>query len=126
MVTKSSEPAIKFRENSLESKTGYFQINWDGELKENCLFELSQSKELKKIIYRGKENASFISGKRDGNYQYKIATICPEGTSISPEALSVTVKHYDAQLASTLFAVGLLSFVVLAAVIFYQDSKTKT
>lgn len=115
-----------FTEKSINSKAGYFQISWRGDLKQNCQFELQRSFPKVETIYRGKAKSSFISGKKNGKYRYQLQTICPNGKSKTSEELLVTVKHYNSQIANSFFAVGLLSFVILAAVIFYQDAKTKT
>jgi hypothetical protein len=102
----------KIKANPEESDTGYYKLIWES--KENGIFELEETSSNKtKIIYKGKDKSTVISGKNDGDYNYRIRL--NDGTW--SESITVTVKHHNPFKAILFLCFGFFVFIITATMI---------
>lgn len=98
------------------SQDGHVKITWDlgGE---DTAVELQQAESKRfegaRLVYRGTDRATFISGLENGTYYYRIRRI--GGTWSS--AATLKVKHHSLQLAFTLFSLGAVVFALTVFVV---------
>lgn len=112
----------------LESRTGYFTLNWRDKhekegLQEDCFYKVIDSEGF--IFYQGKSSSSFISGKGDGNYNFSVTLECLNSSIIKVDEFSVNVNHYSRNTAFSFFGLGLLSFMILCLVILKESLKNR-
>lgn len=93
---------------------GFFSLNWSGAKR----FELEQATgpthEDARIIYRGSDTSTTISGLSDGEYRFRIRA---EGDAEWGDVAVVRVEHHSLARAFLFFALGATVFVVLIAAI---------
>ncbi|MFO8153907.1 MAG: hypothetical protein R6U34_11730 [Thioalkalivibrio sp.] len=89
---------------------GFFKLNWDGAER----FELEQASgpeyEDARIIYRGSDTRTTISGLPNGEYRFRIRE---EGAEEWADQAVVVVEHHPLGRAFLFFALGAALFVVL-------------
>ena len=94
---------------------GYFQLHWRGN---SGPVELQQAGDKAfthpHTLYRGRDDASVISGLPNGEYYYRIRELNGHGWT---QPIHVTVTHHPVTRAFAFFALGALMFVALLAVI---------
>ncbi len=91
------------------SEDGHIRIAWSTEEK-GVSVELQQAENENftdaATVYRGADNATFISGLENGTYYYRIRRV--DGAWSAPVAL--LVNHHSLQLAFILFSLGAVVF----------------
>lgn len=126
-------PAFDYEGPHLDNPTittdGKVRVVWIHELEaesdQTILFELHQSQtetfEDHKLIYKGQDMASFISGLPDGSYYFRVRAINPTTDNISDwsESLVVNVQHYSLSFAFTLMLIGGIVFILTVFVVVY-------
>ncbi len=102
----AAAPVLK--SDTTEANAGFYRLHWrsgvtkaDYELQESTDSAFSDAR----VIYRGPDLATVISGKRDGVYHYRIRRVDNTGGGWS-ESVAVTVKHHTLTRAFTIFAIG--------------------
>lgn len=89
---------------------GFFSLNWEGAER----FELEQASgpdhEDARIIYRGSDTSTTVSGLPDGEYRFRIRE---EGAEEWADETTVVVEHHPLSRAFLFFALGAALFVVL-------------
>lgn len=113
---------VEFVGESLQvAPSGYIQLDWSGEAE---FFWLEQAEdslfEETKVIYRGPDKASFVSGLLDGQYYYRVKANEGEWSNV----LQVQVQHQSLNLALTLSGLGLLVFALTSVVIIKGSRST--
>ncbi|MCC5815275.1 MAG: hypothetical protein JJT78_10995 [Leptospira sp.] len=115
---------MEFTNGIIESKTGYFILEWESDQKENSLFQ--ESEEAWIPIYSGELRQLSLSGLSDGTYNY---AICPIDTAQpSKEICSYTqalVEHYSPVQSVISLGIGLSLFCCIVVALFYFQSKSK-
>ncbi|MGD8741975.1 MAG: hypothetical protein PVH46_01000 [Granulosicoccaceae bacterium] len=112
-LTGSAHAAAITLESSTSMATaGYFQLRWQAQqaISEYVLQE-STNKDFTtaKIIYRGSDTATVISGKPDNIYFYRVSDrYNPANTS---NTLKITVAHHPLRDAFAFFTVGAVVFI---------------
>ncbi|MDH5179873.1 MAG: fibronectin type III domain-containing protein [Gammaproteobacteria bacterium] len=113
---------------------GYYRLSWQpglaGALNKNIRFELQEASHRQfhqfKIIYRGPDHASVISGKADGNYFYRVrstyADAAPGGWS---QPILVEVKHHAMHRAWWFFSAGAVVFLFILLFILTASRKIR-
>jgi hypothetical protein len=85
------------------NRDGSYRVAWKGA--GGAGVELVETGPLgKQVIYRGPEDASTITGRPEGDYQYRVAVV---GQLESSAECTVKVRPYSLSLALGFFAVGL-------------------
>lgn len=106
------------------STDGVYQLSWSDP--GDVLLEESSSPSFAdpRVVYRGGDQATTLTGRPDGVYYYRLRT--PDGAhALEAEVagpaepwLSVTVDHHDLSRALAFFGVGLVVFVATAGLVF--------
>ena len=108
-------PILSLAKENL-SEDGHIKIEWDMPVA-HAEVELQQA-ETKDfsdatIVYRGPDNATFISGLEDGTYYYRIRKVDGSWSDF----ISVNVKHHSLSLAISLFVAGSIVFLLTVWVV---------
>ena len=98
-----------FSENEITNDTGYVTLHWsiEGE-KEVTVYKVSSSRT--KPIYRGNGDRVFISGLKNGTYDFQLKNA--EASEIY-DKLKLRVKHQSLAGSIVLFLAGLVTFIFL-------------
>lgn len=112
----SDEPAPVLRlATGSVSANGHVKIEWDHS--EGGLIEVQQSEsetfETARIIYRGADKATFVSGLENGTYYYRVRE--HDGAWSAPATL--TVRHHSLRLAIILFMLGAIVFALTVFIV---------
>lgn len=102
--------AIQLSSDSQLATAGYFQLLWSGQNKD---FQLQESFtpdfQSYKVIYEGQDLARVVSGKSNGDYFYRVASI--ENSSSVSNVLKVSVQHHSLANAVMFFVAGAIVFI---------------
>lgn len=106
------------------SRDGHLKLQWQGsDIPAGSLFEVQQAETETftdaKIIYRGPDLATFVSGLKNGNYYFRVR-LQDEGWS---NVLKLTVDHHSLSLTFVLLGLGALVFLLTAGVVIYGARK---
>jgi hypothetical protein len=101
--------------NFTTARQGHIRLDWKGV--KNAKYELQRA--LKSdftdpvMLYRGPDQASFISGMDDGVYYFRVR----ETEGVWSEVLTVQVAHQSLRLAFILFGIGGIVFLFTVIVV---------
>lgn len=111
--------------------SGYFLISWEApqewseKFRNLEFFELQSSSEADfsqaQISYRGRDQATFLSGLPNGDYYFRVRakyseTLLP---SVWSEVWAVRVQHHSLKTAILLFSLGAGMFLLLLGVLLH-------
>ena len=138
-VRKNDKPVIvDDKKVDVVSVTGYFTLKW--KLTNNVnnkiensdfLYRLEQSLTPQfteiKTIYYGSDSASFLSGKSENNYYYRVRAESKATKAVGDWSAPyvVLVKYQSMLLAWTLFTIGALIFIAVVLVIVVGNRKSE-
>jgi len=118
--------AITLTTSSETATAGYFQLSWQGEQTgDQFVLEESTSADFStaKILYRGADLATVISGKADNVYYYQVRSQAnPANTS---NTVKVTVAHHPLRNAFGFFSLGAIVFIATLLLIFFGNRQGK-
>ena len=108
---------------------GYYQLSWqpglDGASHKALRFELQQSPTADfqgvKIIYRGPDRASVVSGQPDGDYYYRIRAMSDQTITPWSHPIIVKVQHHPLGRALGFFATGAAVFFITLFFIVFRS-----
>lgn len=111
----SQAQAVEIRPNTDVATAGYYQLLWSSE--EPIVVEEARSRDFAdpQVIYRGADNATVLSGKRDGDWYYRARTAEPGSEFGAP--VRVTVRHHPLGRAFGFFALGAVVFLATLSLI---------
>lgn len=116
--------AITLHSSTDVATAGYFQLRWQaGQAEGPFVLEESSSADFSRsrVLYRGPDLASVISGKPDNDYFYRISTQAnPTNTS---NTVKVTVAHHPLSNALFFFSIGAIVFLATLVVIFRGNQQ---
>ena len=102
---------------------GNYQLSWNSS-QSNASFELQESTKTNfadaKTLYQGQDTASFISGRRNGSYFYRVRTSEDQTWS---DSVLVTVKHHSLTKAFGFFFIGLFVFTCTLLFIIFGNKR---
>jgi hypothetical protein len=105
-----------FESSVVQASDGYIRLSWISD-SQNDEYELQKSTNPEFVdpisIYKGPDQASFISGLKTGDYYFRVRGKSEEWSPV----LKVTVTHPSLKLALTLSAIGLSVFLITVLVI---------
>jgi hypothetical protein len=113
---------IQLSSSTSVATAGNFTITWeaqgiagDFQLEQSLNADFSDAR----IIYRGPDTASVISGLHNGKYHYRVAAVDGDSNEVSSRSkpLTVTVAHHSLTRAVTFFIVGFFVFIATLVVI---------
>jgi hypothetical protein len=107
------------------TNSGSMKISWEVPDSivsiENCKFELQQSQNTDfvgaTVRYIGPDLATYISGLKNGTYNYRVRSILDGKAGPWSEAIVVTVEHHSLKLAFMLFGLGAIVFIATVFVV---------
>lgn len=107
--------AVEVRPDTDVATAGYFQLLWTSE--DPVIVEEARNPEFTdpRVIYRGADNATVLSGKPDGDWYYRARTNEP-GSEFG-EPVLVTVRHHPLGRALSFFALGAIVFLATLSLI---------
>ncbi len=99
--------APRLTASTSQSSDGVYQLSW--EFGGPAVLEESSSADFgdARVVYRGQDQATTLTGRSDGTYTYRLRT--GDG-SIPSEPVQVDVEHHPLGRALAFFAVGLFVF----------------
>ena len=110
-----SAPVFTLEKETL-SEDGHIKIEWNMD-QAGADVELQQAEDKlfdnPHVIYRGPDNATFVSGLEDGTYYFRVRKL--EGPW--SEVITVNVKHHSLQVAFILFGLGAIVFAMTVFVV---------
>lgn len=119
----ATQEAPALESTSTEAKAGYYQLKWSLEGASDIdRFTLQEARggdfASAEVFYEGADRATVISGRRDGNYHYRVRAVFQDG-SHSPWStpLEVKVHHHSTAQAFGLFFLGGIVFFATAGMI---------
>lgn len=119
--------APQLQTDSELATAGYYQLNWQGDIKSDYLLEESTDPSFTQstILYEGPDTATLISGRADGTYYYRIRFIQDDTESGWSNVTRVEVSHHPLSRAFMFFTLGAIVFIATLAVV-VLGSKTHT
>jgi len=121
----SASPAPVLSSDSEISTTGFFHLKWLTDAQQIQLQEASDNAFTNPAdIYLGSDEASLISGKKDGQWYYRARNILNTQPGPWSNTVKVTVKHHDLIRALMFFTLGLAIFISLTLLIILGSRKT--
>ena len=126
---------LSLSSNTSTATAGYFQLNWSWpQAGANVIYELLEKSSTSsakpvatRLIYRGPQTASAISGKPNGVYEYQVRAIDSDTNHmLMSNEVRVTVKHHTLTQAWLLFTLGLIIFLAILGVILYSARAYKS
>ena len=128
-VTTLWANSITLSSDTQQSSAGYFQLQWawpDAPQDVQYTLQERQRDAQFKTIYQGGDQASVISGKPNGRYEYKVlASTHALADSMPSNTIQVEVKHHSLRNALILFALGLFIFLSILFVILRNLRTTR-
>lgn len=98
---------------------GFFRLAWEGP--GQARFEVQEASDEAfddpRTLYTGRDTASVISGRADGEFFYRVRALGDDGHGPWSEPVRVAVAHHSLARAMQFFFMGALVFAVLVAVI---------
>lgn len=113
VLCASAAQNISLSSDQDKATAGYFQLQWQGSDDTDTIYiveETPTGAATPRVIYKGKDTATVISGKSDGQYLYQIHT--SDGKHISNQ-LTVTVAHHSLTTAFNFFTIGAIVFIFI-------------
>ena len=92
------------------SKAGYFQLHWTNNKTGNFILEEASTPDFSNAItlYQGPDTATLISGRKNGNYFYRVRGT--SGDDSWSKAVEVKVAHHPLSRALLFFSLGAIVF----------------
>lgn len=127
--TKGMSQNVEFTNSPISnSREGHTKLEWlvDDD-SADLFFIVEQSTDSSfnnsKIIYSGRDRATYISGLKNGTYFFRIKI---EGNDSWADPVRLIVEHHDLKTAYILSVIGLTVFLATAVVLITGVNKTKT
>ena len=121
--------SITLSSDTQQSSAGYFQLQWawpDAPQDVQYTLRERQRDTEFKTIYTGTDQASVISGKHDGNYEYTVlASANSLADTVQSNTVDVEVKHHSLRDALIIFALGLFIFLSILIVILHNARASR-
>jgi hypothetical protein len=117
--------AVSLESDSDIATAGYFQLHWEvSETPTRLVESLDPAFKTSVVLYEGPDTARLISGKRNGQYFYRLERAGAERTAgsqadVVSNTLQVTVKHHSLARAFTFFAIGAAVFAATLALVLF-------
>ncbi len=119
-------PATAFEIRNADARAGFASLSWqdsaDGvvELQWRADADTTGGGDWK-VLYRGTDNGSTITGLDEGTYQFRL--VKSDGTVTAP--LNFTVQHHSLALAFQFFGAGAVLFVILIGLLVWRGRESE-
>lgn len=131
-ATVANDSSTQLRSDTEISTAGYYQLSWvHGDAASNGLtFRLVEivtdsNGEQRRVIYHGRDTSRIVSGKPDGEYQYRVLVFAGNQSLDQSNPVVVTVRHHSLDKAFGFFIVGVLVFIAIVIAIFTGTRRAK-
>jgi hypothetical protein len=102
---------------SLESREGYFQLQWDAEQPVRLVEARSADFTATTAVYTGSDTGHVASGKPDGTWYYRLESA--DGAQVLSNTATITVRHHSLQRALSVFTIGAVVFLATLGLIVF-------
>lgn len=115
LAQSSQQPPI-LESDSEVATAGFYRLRWQMPDDEGTpRFEVQEASspdfEAAVTAYEGRDRATVMSGREDGEYHYRVRAHLQDGTTPWSETVSVRVSHHPLARAFTFFTIGAVVFV---------------
>ncbi len=127
LLGQQAVPTVQFTNNpTLASNAGHTRLAWqtagaNGNSQAPITYEVQQAStpgfEHAKLLYRGPDVATFVSGLPNGTYYYRVRSAGPTINGPWSATVQLTVQHHSLQLTYLLMALGGTVFLMTVALI---------
>lgn len=94
------------------STAGYITLGWSAVQGNN--FELKEKNgAIWKLIYKGEDHATTLSGLANGSYEYQLTA---DG-KVSENSTNITIQHHSIKRAWLFFSIGAVMFFILILIL---------
>lgn len=76
-----------------------------------------------RILYRGLDTASHISGKANGDYYYRVIAFSNNGSTLISNDVKVSVQHHSLVRAFLFFSIGAVVFLSILITILMGNRR---
>jgi hypothetical protein len=112
-----TEQAAMLAASPEESNEGYYQLSWQSDGPVRLVESPDPDFATARTLYVGADTASFVSGRPDGRWYYRLEA-ANEPRVIS-ETVAVTVRHHSLGRALGFFALGAVVFLATLGLIVF-------
>ena len=113
-----------FRSDSEVATSGFFRLSWQSGAEVELQEWAGADPQAARPVYKGTDEAYFVSGKPDGTYGYRIRTLGEAGPSSWAGPVVVTVRHHSLTRAWMFFALGAFVFLSILILIVRPAGRT--
>ena len=109
IASATDENPLEISVSPSASSDGTARLSWSSSSQASVNIQKSLDSSFSKstLLYRGKDNASVITGLMDGEYYFRARSEYPDGrVSAWSETVSLSVKHHSLAKATLFFAIG--------------------
>jgi hypothetical protein len=125
MAQPEAHPVLTGGASSQVATAGFYTLSWPplSPGGTQSLFELAESTSLdfsdERVVYRGPDEATTVSGKPDGIYYYRIRTVSAVDEPVSSwsQPHEVSVQHHSLRRAFSFLGVGAFVFIATLVLI---------
>lgn len=111
-TASANAPAL--HSDTAVSAAGYYQLKWSAPNGGTPVFELQEAPSARfnhiHPVYKGTDEASLLSGRRNGVYYYRVRIDAPSGAGPWSAPVKVTVEHQPLARAFLFFGIGAVVF----------------
>ena len=124
LVFSAASPAVsEFETDTQVATSGFFRLSWQSDAE----VELEELEDADgrgaRLIYRGADQAYFVSGKPDGVYGYRIRVPAQSEPSPWLGPVEVEVRHHSLTRAWLFFALGAFVFLSILVLVLRRPGK---
>ena len=122
--------APELHTDSSRPSAGYYRLSWDWREPEKLQFQLQESRNgdfsRAETVYQGPDRATLLSGRRDGDYYYRVRLQPQQGAPGAwSEVVKVSVEHHSLARAFLYFGIGAVVFLATAGLIVAGTLKSR-
>ena len=109
-----------------QSSDGVYQLVWEGAGEGDLQLEEAPSERFAqpRVVYRGPDRATVVSGRADGEYHYRLRTLDGDTPGEPLAYTTVTVGHHSLARALSFFAAGLFVFVATIVLVLRGSGRS--
>jgi len=129
-VAGDAAPVPTLQSDTEVATAGFYRLVWSDAGAGLPVYELQESDDgsftVPYTVYRGKDQASVLSGQPDGRYTYRVRATLEDGSvSDWSQPVSVTVAHHPLSRAFAFFAAGAVVFFATLGLIIVGNRRAE-
>lgn len=119
----SAQAEISLESDTQVATAGFYQLRWQaGDVASRLVEATDPAFADARVIYSGPDTARMLSGKRDGDYYYRLEAageVRGPKESVLSNVLKVSVEHHSLRRAFAFFAIGAAVFAATLGLIVF-------